>query len=631
MSFLTPLMFAFGLTLPVIVTLYLLKLRRQRKEVPSTLLWLKSIQDLTANAPFQKLRNNLLLWLQLLIALLAVLALARPFLALDQTRNQTFLVLIDNSASMQATDIEGFPNRLEQARHLAMEAVDNLGPGDTMLPIVFNTRTQTLISSATDDRTELRSAINSIRPTDSPTDIRDALVLVRSLVDHVPNPEIIIISDGALGGLEDEVLALADSEDEDAPGVRYLRCGTSGENVGLVAFQLGRSIEDQREVEIYAEALNSSSARVETTMELVLDGQRIDAKTLQLEPEQSHGVVFTNMGDISGDLTVRLALDDDLSADNEAYGLLSPQRDLRVLLVSDRENPFLVNLLQRQDALTLSRVDTEGFAAAQASEQHDLIILDGFCPDPLPQGNWMIFGALLPIEGYSAGSDLLEYPPVIDWDRRSPITRFADFGMITVASAIDYTPPDYATTLVETNQGPLISLIEQGAMSILYFGFDPYQSDWPWLVSYPVFITNAIQHYRARAGVAGDLVVPTGEALVIPLRRGTETLTVNPPSGPAIPITVTPGSPVHYFTSTDEAGIYSVSDDQGHTIRYAVSLLDSTESRTLPADEIGETGQGIQGETEVIRANTEVWKALVWAVLLVLCLEWFIYLRRTWV
>ena len=102
MSFLAPLMLAFGLTLPVIVALYLLKLKRQRVEMPSTLLWVKSIQDLTANAPFQRLRNSLLLWLQLLIAALALLAIARPFLALDTTRNQTIIVLIDNSACIAA-------------------------------------------------------------------------------------------------------------------------------------------------------------------------------------------------------------------------------------------------------------------------------------------------------------------------------------------------------------------------------------------------------------------------------------------------------------------------------------------------------------------------------------------------
>src|SRR4051812_10010952 len=63
---------------PLLLVLYFLKLRRREMTVPSTLLWKKAIQDLQVNAPFQKLRRNLLLLLQLLILLFLLLALSRP-------------------------------------------------------------------------------------------------------------------------------------------------------------------------------------------------------------------------------------------------------------------------------------------------------------------------------------------------------------------------------------------------------------------------------------------------------------------------------------------------------------------------------------------------------------------------
>ena len=77
MNFLTPqfIAIAAALTVPPLVALYFLKLRRQEVAISSTFFWKRAVQDLQVNAPFQKLRRNLLMFLQLLFFLLAALAL----------------------------------------------------------------------------------------------------------------------------------------------------------------------------------------------------------------------------------------------------------------------------------------------------------------------------------------------------------------------------------------------------------------------------------------------------------------------------------------------------------------------------------------------------------------------------
>ena len=114
MPFLTPLFLLLGLLAGPIILLYMLRLRRQEMRVSSTLLWQKLLRDREANAPWQRLRRNLLLILQLLILAFLVLALARPFIPVSTVVSGNVVVLLDASASMQATDVE--PNRFAAAQ-----------------------------------------------------------------------------------------------------------------------------------------------------------------------------------------------------------------------------------------------------------------------------------------------------------------------------------------------------------------------------------------------------------------------------------------------------------------------------------------------------------------------------------
>ena len=93
---------AAAIAIPSLLILYFLKLRRREMAVSSTLLWKKAIQDLQVNAPFQKLRRNLLLLLQILLLLFLLLALSRPVMHYTPGAGKITVILIDRSASMAA-------------------------------------------------------------------------------------------------------------------------------------------------------------------------------------------------------------------------------------------------------------------------------------------------------------------------------------------------------------------------------------------------------------------------------------------------------------------------------------------------------------------------------------------------
>src|SRR5271170_8468667 len=133
-----PAALAASVVIPSLLILYFLKLRRREMPVPSTLLWRKAVQDLQVNSPFQRLRKNLLLFLQMLLLAALLLALARPTWNYTPGAGPRTIILIDRSASMSADDMPGGRTRLEEAKRQAKDLVGTLGRDGAAMVIAFD-------------------------------------------------------------------------------------------------------------------------------------------------------------------------------------------------------------------------------------------------------------------------------------------------------------------------------------------------------------------------------------------------------------------------------------------------------------------------------------------------------------
>src|ERR1700752_1449022 len=172
MPFTTPLALLGLLFVPLVVAMYLLKLRRRETIVPSTLLWQRLAADVEANAPWQKLRRSLLFLLQLLLVVILALLAARPFLERPAGLPRDLVLIVDTSASMSATDVA--PDRLGAAREAGKEALKELPAGGKVSAIEAG-RTARIAVTGTSDIGRVRQAIDGIKPTVSRGDLGDAL------------------------------------------------------------------------------------------------------------------------------------------------------------------------------------------------------------------------------------------------------------------------------------------------------------------------------------------------------------------------------------------------------------------------------------------------------------------------
>src|SRR5258708_10459363 len=109
MTFLNAWAAGFAALAPVIVLLYLLKLKRRPLPVSTLIFWQRVLEESRRRALFQKLRHLLSLLLHLLIFALILAALARPVFDRAVREGSSTVLIVDTLARMQAHETAGTP------------------------------------------------------------------------------------------------------------------------------------------------------------------------------------------------------------------------------------------------------------------------------------------------------------------------------------------------------------------------------------------------------------------------------------------------------------------------------------------------------------------------------------------
>ena len=613
MHFLAPLAFTFAAAIPVVVVFYLLKRKRVVKLVSSTLLWQKFLAETQASAPFQRLRKNWLLILQIILLVLAVLALTRPYFSSTAKPAQRRVVILDASASMQATDES--PSRFEKARAEALKWVDSLKDTDEMVIVLAGATTE-VKQSATSEKAALRRALQGCTCSDGPTRLVPALRMAESLVrdlDPKTGPEIHLFSDGA-------VPELNEFENKALPLV-YHRVGKSDNNLGITALDVRANPEDARQRAIYASVANFSPEERHTDLELLLDDRLLETRPLTIPSGQTSPQVFLAKQSRDGVFTARLTGQDDLAVDNRASIVSLMPKPVKVLLVS-RGNRLLEKALHAVASVELATATDLTDAAAG----FDFVVLDGVTPMVWPKGNVLAIHVVN--TNWFEGVRRIEAPPVVDWKSAHPLLRYAGFDTVRIAESLTAHTPTWAVTLVEGPQAPLILAGELGRQRIIWIGFDIMDSTWWRSVSFPIFVANAVEWLDPANARSGQLLVKAGDAFRLALTETPASAQVTLPDGSTKALKLDPAANELVFGDTYKQGVYRLRLGTNDTV-FCVNLLDAAESNIKPRDALQLGKYTKVSATTQQRANMELWRSIAGLGLLVLLVEWWYYHRRT--
>src|SRR5438874_8679053 len=268
MSILVPTALIFSAIIPVILLFYFMRPKRQERVIGSTLLWQQTLQDLQASRPWQRLRITPLLLLQILAAIFIVLILARPAIFLRSPISGDTIIILQASASMQATDVA--PNRFEAAKSQISDLIDGLGPNDHLSLISMANTPQVLIA-ASQDKGQLTAALDRAKVTNQDADLQQALSLATSLAAGRTNIQVLVIGDGHVLS-PDQTLVLPFP-------VSYFRIGTDAPNASLLALA-ARSL--QGNLVALAQVANYSHVQRSIPVELYADGRLVNVQTITL-------------------------------------------------------------------------------------------------------------------------------------------------------------------------------------------------------------------------------------------------------------------------------------------------------------------------------------------------------------
>lgn len=565
-----------------IVLMYVLKLRRQEYRVPSTFLWRQAMEDVQANAPWQRLRFNILLLLQLLALAALILSLARPAYSRSHVVAGDLIVIVDESYGMQAHDVQPsrFAAALARARTLASELA-----GSNVMSVIGMAAQPHLAIAESSDQGAIGDAIHrlhvgigqSLNPAGRPNFL-EALSLAASLARAGQN-----------NGLPDSssrvvVLTSRDSGIRSLPlpvtfPVDIVRIGGHLRDLGITGFSASQASATEApasRIQAVVRVSNFGAQTARSDLELFVNGHLSDVRPLNIPAHREQNLFWSDLPSNARRLHAQLTSADSVSTDKSAWAVVPGASPRQVLLVS-RGDYFLEAALADDPTVRLAVVPPAAYSPGM-ERAYDLAIFDGFLPPAFPVSSALLiapprgqlgplhFAGNLPAGTVSASSSLPGQPDSSSGQRDSSsgsvasILRYVDLSDVHVAMSRSVALPGWLQPLASAGGNTVLaagqpdsSSGEHNSTRFALVDFDLQHSDWPLRISFPVVLQDLVP-YLAPGLALGETNLAAGQAVTFFPPSGTREIEVVRPDG-AVEQLRPPFPP---FTDTTRTGLYTV-------------------------------------------------------------------------
>jgi hypothetical protein len=598
---------------------YFLKLRRPRKTLPSTYLWARAVVDTRANTPWQRLRAEPLLLLQLLAVVVIVFALMRPYVLRAGTIGSNVVLVLD--ASLTTQTVEKGHSRFDLEVAKAHAIVDGMPPDKSVSVIRLDGRPRVLLAGST-DKGDVDATLAGQKPGFEQPDTPAALNLALALASQGGAAKALVI-------LLRSAATPVPPHNTSVPIQDIVFGSPASPNLGIDS--LVAQSQPNGAINALYRVINNGSVKLDSDVELRADGklEAVDHIAVPAGSYVLHSTTFLAKG--ASVIEARLSGADSLTADNTTWSVVNQQSHSKILVVT-AGNVFLSSVLSALSDFDVATVDPQHYSPALASGS-DLVIFDQVVPRILPPADLLLIDPPGDVLGIHTGGDRTADALELG-DDPNGLLRFVTLADIHVFMARVASVPDWAHVALRDRTGPLLleGTTSNGATGLrcAVILFDLRQSDLPLARDFPILISNLLSWLAPDSSIDQATVHP-GDFVHITLPADTSVATVRAPDGTQLTLVSAAsdqqGGQVT-FTNTDTPGVYTVTVVAGAVRRqelFVVTPQIAPGSLSASASAIQSGGSAIVAKTGQV--PVELTGGIAMAALLVLAAEWFVAMR----